>query len=122
MSTQFSGLVEALKAKRVRVGSGTWMACCPAHDDRNPSLSIREADGKILLHCHAGCEQRDVIDALEARGLWESSRTEQRHIVATYDYNDEDGELLYQIVRYEPKDFRQRQPDGCDVHHRPDRR
>ncbi|MBA7632893.1 hypothetical protein ES703_40449 [subsurface metagenome] len=33
-------------------------------------------------------------------------------IVATYDYRDESGELLYQVVRYEPKDFRQRRPDG----------
>ena len=31
-----------------------WSACCPAHDDRNPSLSIREgSDGKVLIHCHA---------------------------------------------------------------------
>ena len=33
-------------------------------------------------------------------------------IIATYDYNDESGELLYQVVRYEPKDFRQRRPNG----------
>jgi hypothetical protein len=46
------------------------MAKCPAHDDRNPSLSIGEVAGKVLLHCHAGCAQRDVIEALRARGLW----------------------------------------------------
>ena len=41
------------------------MARCPAHDDHEPSLSITEAkDGKVLVHCHAGCDQRDVIDAL----------------------------------------------------------
>jgi putative DNA primase/helicase len=92
-----------------------WMAKCPAHDDHNPSLSIREADGKVLFHCHAGCSQRDVIAALKARGLWESSQrdTVQRRIVATYDYTDEHGNLLYQIVRYQPKDFKQRRPDGC---------
>ena len=57
--------------------------------------SIREADGKVLLHCHAGCSQRDVIAALKARGLWESSQhaTMRRRIVATYDYTDEHGEL-----------------------------
>ncbi len=47
------------------------MARCPAHDDSTPSLSIREArDGKLLVHCHAGCEQTAVIAALQERGLW----------------------------------------------------
>jgi 5S rRNA maturation endonuclease (ribonuclease M5) len=66
----------------------------------------------VLLHCHAGCSQQDVIAALEARGLWETAgdAVGWRRIVATYDYTDEDGELLYQIVRFEPKDFRQRRP------------
>jgi hypothetical protein len=88
------------------------MAKCPAHDDHNPSLSIREVDGKILLHCHAGCAQQDVIDALKARGLWQPEHTQNSQIVATYDYTDENGNLLYQVVRYEPKDFKQRRPDG----------
>lgn len=48
-----------------------WMARCPAHDDREPSLSIADArDGKVLVRCHAGCDQRDVIVALRARGIW----------------------------------------------------
>ncbi len=47
------------------------MARCPAHDDRSPSLSIRPADGKVLVRCHAGCDQRDLIAALQERGLWE---------------------------------------------------
>jgi putative DNA primase/helicase len=52
--------------------SGTqWIACCPAHDDRKPSLSICDADdGKVLVRCHAGCEQARVIAALRDRGLW----------------------------------------------------
>jgi putative DNA primase/helicase len=103
-------IARALKARR---SGACWMAKCPAHDDHNPSLSIREVDGKVLLHCHAGCTQRDVIDALTARGVWQSERTENPRIVATYDYTDEHGNLLYQIVRYQPKDFRQRRPDGC---------
>jgi putative DNA primase/helicase len=52
-----------------KVGRG-WMACCAVHGDREPSLSIRDADGKVLVHCHAGCNQRDVIAALQERGLW----------------------------------------------------
>jgi putative DNA primase/helicase len=102
-------IVKALGARRC---GSCWMARCPAHDDRNPSLSIREVDGKVLLHCHAGCSQRDVIAALKSRGLWETTQIvgTQRRIVATYDYTDERGELLYQTVRFEPKDFRQRRP------------
>jgi 5S rRNA maturation endonuclease (ribonuclease M5) len=90
------------------------MAGCPAHDDRNPSLSIRVVDRKILLRCHAGCAQEAVLTALKARGLWRTAPTSDgRRIVATYDYADENGDLLYEVVRYEPKDFRQRRPDGA---------
>ena len=50
-----------------------WIACCPVHDDRTPSLSISDSDdGRVLVHCHAGCDQRAVIEALFARGLWHS--------------------------------------------------
>src|SRR3954453_13962774 len=53
-----------------RCGSG-WVARCPAHDDRTPSLSIRNAEhGKVLVRCHAACDQRRVIDELRSRGLW----------------------------------------------------
>ncbi len=45
---------------------------CPAHDDRRPSLTIDERDGRILVHCHSGCRQAAVLDALRARGLWPS--------------------------------------------------
>ena len=48
-----------------RTGSGTYRACCPAHDDRSPSLSVRELeDGRILLHCFAGCEAHEVLSAV----------------------------------------------------------
>ena len=53
-----------------RAGS-SWMAHCPAHDDRKPSLSLGDAsDGKTLVYCYAGCDQRTVIAALGDRGLW----------------------------------------------------
>jgi putative DNA primase/helicase len=107
MSTD--SLARGLKARR---SGSSWMAKCPAHDDNNPSLSIRDVDGKVLLHCHAGCAQREVIDALTARGLWEPERGAEPRVVATYDYTDEDGNLLYQVVRYQPKDFKHRRPDG----------
>lgn len=44
---------------------GQFIACCPAHDDRNPSLSIKELDGGgLLLHCFAGCESSDVMASI----------------------------------------------------------
>jgi putative DNA primase/helicase len=93
-------------------GSG-WIAKCPAHDDRTPSLSLREADGEVLVHCHAGCEQRAEVAALRSRGLWpEREHRTKRRIVAEYDYIDQNGELLYQIVRLAPNRFLQRYPDG----------
>ena len=53
----------------------SWMARCPAHEDRKPSLSISAGrDGKVLVRCHAGCDQRDVIAILRQRGLWETPR------------------------------------------------
>ena len=48
-----------------RTGSGNWIACCPAHDDRSPSLSICETEiGSVLLHCFAGCPTADVVAAV----------------------------------------------------------
>ncbi len=59
-----------------RSGSGSWTCCCPAHDDREPSLSVTDtADSKVLVHCHAGCDQDAVIKALRDRGLWPDSTT-----------------------------------------------
>jgi putative DNA primase/helicase len=63
------------KALCGRRAGAVWMARCPAHDDREPSLSIRDGDqGRVLIHCFAGCDQRDVIATLRARGLWETTR------------------------------------------------
>lgn len=61
-------LASALDAKKTSKG---WQAKCPAHDDKNPSLSISEGqNGKILFYCHAGCGQEGVISALQDMGLW----------------------------------------------------
>ncbi|MFZ3322738.1 MAG: DNA primase [Usitatibacter sp.] len=46
-------------------GRDRWLACCPAHEDRHPSLSIREVDdGRVLVHCFAGCAVDDVLAAV----------------------------------------------------------
>jgi len=54
-----------------RIGQDSYIARCPAHEDRTPSLSLTDTgDGLVLWHCHANCSQRDVRDALVAKGLW----------------------------------------------------
>ena len=48
-----------------QTGPGRWIACCPAHEDRSPSLSIRELeDGRTLLHCFGGCYVDAVVGAV----------------------------------------------------------
>jgi hypothetical protein len=59
-----------------KVGSG-WTARCPAHDDSTPSLSLRDGNGKVLVRCHAGCDQDAVIALLRANGLWPSNNAYQ---------------------------------------------
>lgn len=96
-----------------RIGAG-WTARCPAHEDRNPSLSISEgADGRVLLHCHAGCTVESICVALhiDEAELF-PPRDGPRREVAVYKYEDETGRHLYDVVRFEPKDFRQRRADG----------
>lgn len=113
--------------------AGGHIARCPAHDDGRPSLKIdRGDDGRALLRCYAGCEPAAIVDAvgLAMSDLYPPSPNGHpltvmvggkaataapatgRREIATYDYSDERGELLFQTVRYEPKDFRQRHPDG----------
>ncbi|MDE1893168.1 MAG: hypothetical protein KGM46_06675 [Pseudomonadota bacterium] len=72
-----------------KVGSG-WIANCPAHEDRSPSLSITEGDdGRLLLHCFAGCQVHDILAAVgltvsdlfvrkDLRGLSPAERSQLR--------------------------------------------
>jgi len=49
-----------------RTGSGTYIACCPSHEDKNPSLSIRDLpDGRILIHCFAGCDIYSILASID---------------------------------------------------------
>ena len=60
---------------KVRKSGSGWVACCPAHDDKKPSLSISEGrQGVVLVKCWSGCAQADVIQALRDRGLWGSAQ------------------------------------------------
>jgi hypothetical protein len=60
--------LEALLPRLERVkqtGKNKWMACCPAHEDSTPSLSIRSTDdGRVLIHDFGGCSTESVLDAL----------------------------------------------------------
>ena len=46
-------------------GPGKWSARCPAHDDKTPSLSVRELDdGRVLVHCFCGCSAHEIVTAV----------------------------------------------------------
>jgi hypothetical protein len=46
-------------------GRGTWIACCPAHLDKHPSMTVRETDeGLVLAHCFGGCSVEDIVSAV----------------------------------------------------------
>ena len=88
------------KRKTVKVDAkksgDEWKALCPKHDDTDPSLSINEEKG--LYHCF-GC------------GFSGRLYKPRRRQVAEYDYRDENGGLLFQVLRYEPKSFKFRRMD-----------
>lgn len=59
-----SDILPALE-KVKKTGRGNWLACCPAHEDRSPSMTIHEApDGRILVKCFAGCSFEEIKDAV----------------------------------------------------------
>lgn len=106
-------------------GPSKYTAKCPntaAHSrgDKNPSLSVGEGvDGKALVHCHTGCTLPDIARALDVgmRELFPDNAPMARidggkRVKATYAYYDTEGTLVFEVVRYEPKGFRQRQPNG----------
>jgi putative DNA primase/helicase len=97
-----------------QTGPSQWTARCPAHDDQVSSLSITANREGIGIYCHAGCSTESVVDAvgLTKKDLFFDHRESRPRIVETYDYTDQNGGLLFQVVRYDPKGFRQRRPNG----------
>ena len=109
-----------------------WMARCPAHDDRTPSLSIAQGDdGRVLLHCHAGCEHRAIAAALDlneqdlfppaegaftppparvprsfatAREAVEAYRATLGREAARWEYRDAEGEPIGLVLRWDRED------------------
>lgn len=83
MTPNIHDIAAALHARRTGTG---WIARCPAHEDGTPSLSLAlTRNGRVLVHCHAGCTQADVIAALRDRGLWPEYRSERSHSVSDPD-------------------------------------
>lgn len=108
-------LVERLGGGRQR--GAEWSCRCPAHEDNTASLTVKDGrDGRVLVRCHAGCTFKDIVAGagLKPADLMppRDDRPQRKQIVAAYDYRGADGTLLFQAVRFQPKDFRQRKPDG----------
>lgn len=112
MSSPFESLLSHFDLEEgKRQIDGSWMLRCPGpnhlNGDRDPSLHVSEGqDGRVLLKCMSGdCAIEDILRALDLKmaDLFPSERF--------YDYPDEDGHLVYQVVRRYPKGFRQRRPD-----------
>ena len=102
-------------------GDDGFTARCPAHEDRAPSLSADLGDdGRVLLRCHAGCTTEAVVagagvtmaDLFPEKASTNGNGSHRPKVVDRYAYTDEEGEVLFEVERLEPKGFRQRRPDG----------
>ena len=97
------------KLQKVRRSGEGWIAACSGHEDHTPSLSVSEGDdGKWLLTCFAGCSLDRIVGALglEAKDLFpDRDHAPTPRVVKVYDYD------TFEVVRYDPKSFRQRRPD-----------
>lgn len=132
--TGYERVLAALEAQDLIVpswsGSGQ-QARCPAHDDNMPSLKVDEGEeGQALIHCHAGCDVRDVVATLglemhhlfsdedvlggsDSGDMTDAKDAETpRAVVAQYVYTDEQGKPLVRVNRTEPKGFFQERWEG----------
>jgi hypothetical protein len=110
------------KLKNVREDSNGWNALCPAHEDNKNSLNIAISDdGKTLINCKAQCSTPQVVYAVglamtdmfpERYGESKTKRKKHGKVIEEYSYHDSEGALRFQVCRMDPKDFRQRRPDG----------
>ena len=100
-----------------KLNASSYQCRCPVHTDNRASLTVSESHGKILLHCHAGCDTREVLEAVglsfqdlteKPRNTWRErlERQQGKRIEAVYDYCAADGLYLYSKVRFEGKELR----------------
>lgn len=87
---------------------------CPVHDDPTPSVDFRDGDTGVIVQCRAGCATGDVVNAwnLTLGDLFHARREGPTEPLEAYAYRDETGALLYEVLRFPDKRFRQRRPDG----------
>lgn len=119
----FRKIIAATRAKK---SGKTWRGHCPAHDDENPSMSAGRSDfGHIWVKCHAGCSTDQILYALglSRDNLYQPKNNEPEYFIENiFDYRDEAGVLLYQVIRQKLADsvkwpkadikkFTQRRPD-----------
>jgi len=102
------------KLEQVKHNKNGIAALCPSHNDKNPSLSASYTDEKILVNCQAGCSFDNIVSVLgmEQSQFFAPKETSIPKIVARYRYEDKDGEHAFDVVRFDPKDFRPQRPDG----------
>ena len=113
----------SVRVPHLRQRGAEWRGPCPIHRGKDDNFAVEAATGQ--WYCHSQCGRGGSLIDLEM----ELSGADFQHataeldrivgristnprIVNTYDYQDAEGALLFQVVRYEPKDFRQRRPDG----------
>jgi hypothetical protein len=101
-----------------------WTGRCPAHEDTRPSLSWRDGDSGLVLHCHRGCPVEEIcaavkipVSALFREATGGRSARDADPIIGSYNYVDQAGRLLFQVCRTAGKRFWQRRPgpDGAWV-------
>jgi len=110
-SAQLDNVLDRLQDVHEKQNGKGWESLCPAHDDHHRSLGIAKGDNnKVLLNCGAGCGYIDIVKAigLRAEDLFPTEAKTERRVVDCYNYNDESWQTLFQVVRYDPKEFRQR--------------
>jgi len=129
--TSLADVVDALQRANCQPtshGNDAYTARCPVHEadgsDHKPSLTVARGDKvDVVLNCHAGCSHAAILAALgiEATGKAGTGRRSagagSRRIVAIYPYHGTSGKLIFEKIRYEPKDFRIRHWDasGAEV-------
>ena len=102
------------KLRNVKGNEKRFTALCPAHDDKNNSLSVAVKGDKIMVHCFAGCTPETIMESLglKVSDLFITKEGTKKRLVKAYDYTDEKGEMLFQVCRFHPKSFMQRHKNG----------
>ena len=103
------------KLEQVKHNNNSIVALCPSHNDKSPSLTASFNSEKILVKCQAGCTFKEIVIAVgmeQSQFFTPKEKTPPKKIVVTYRYEDKDGGHVMDVVRFDPKGFRPRRPDG----------